>query len=175
LKGKTELSSETSELSSVTSANDLGSFIENLPKLVEIICYCLNPNHFHLLLKQLSDKGIEMFMHKLGTGYTNFFNAKYQRNGSLFQGPFKARLIESDEDLFWLSVYINGNAQIHKYVDNAQNYLWCSYQEYLGSRDESICNKKIILDRISVESYKNTVEQGIPSIIARKLGGYLIE
>ena len=48
-----------------------------LPRLVEIVCYCLNPNHYHLVLKQLTDKGIEKFMQKLSTGYTNYFNKKY--------------------------------------------------------------------------------------------------
>src|SRR3989344_4384707 len=62
----------------------------NLLGSVELICYCLNPNHYHLILKQLRENGIAKFMHFLATAYAMFFNTKYQRNGSLFQGPFKA-------------------------------------------------------------------------------------
>lgn len=53
-------------------------------KLIEIICYCFNPNHYHFILKQLIDRGIEKFMHRLGIGYTKYFNQKYDRNGVLF-------------------------------------------------------------------------------------------
>ncbi len=44
--------------------------------LVEIVAYCLNPNHYHLIVKQISEKGIERFMQKIGTGYTNYFNKR---------------------------------------------------------------------------------------------------
>jgi len=97
-----------------------------LSPLVEFITYCLNPNHFHFLLKQLRDNGIRIFMHKLGTGYTCYFNQKYNRSGSLFQGPFKAIHIKSDSYLLWLSGYINGNAEIHK-IAKAENWVWGSY------------------------------------------------
>ena len=59
-------------------------------KLVNFICHCLNPNHYHFILEQLIDGGIEKFMHRLGLGYTKYFNQKYKRSGSLFQGTFKA-------------------------------------------------------------------------------------
>ena len=62
----------------------------NSAKLVEFICYCLNPNHFHFLLEQKEDKGIEQFMHRLSTGYTNYFNKKRKRSGALFQGRYSA-------------------------------------------------------------------------------------
>ncbi|HDQ22785.1 MAG TPA: hypothetical protein ENN28_02300 [Candidatus Uhrbacteria bacterium] len=57
----------------------------SLEGAVELICYCLNPNHYHLILRQLKENGISNFMHLLATSYTMFFNTKYQRSGSLFQ------------------------------------------------------------------------------------------
>ena len=60
--------------------------------LVEILAFCLMPNHYHLLLRQAQDKGIVKFMQKLGTAYTNYFNIKNERVGPLFQGRFKAVL-----------------------------------------------------------------------------------
>jgi len=84
-----------------------------MPKLVKIISYCLNPNHYHLLLEQKQEKGITSFMHKLGTSYTKYFNAKNNRSGSLFQGSYKSVPIKTDAQLFYISAYINGNPEIH--------------------------------------------------------------
>jgi len=72
------------------------------------------PNHYHLILKQLIDNGISMFMHKLADSYSHYFNKKYERSGSLFEGTYKSIYIKKDSYLFWLSGYINGNSEIHK-------------------------------------------------------------
>ena len=128
-----------------------------LSPLVEFITYCLNPNHFHFLLKQLRDNGIRIFMHKLGTGYTCYFNQKYNRSGSLFQGPFKAIHIKSDSYLLWLSGYINGNAEIHR-IAKAENWIWGSYLDYTGKRRGMLCNKNIILSQFeTIEEYRDLV------------------
>lgn len=68
---------------------------------------CLMPNHYHLVLEELVDGGVTRFMHKLGTGYTMYFNKKYDRVGSLFQGTFKAVQVDTDEYLQNLLVYVN--------------------------------------------------------------------
>jgi putative transposase len=113
-------------------------------QLVEIICYCLNPNHYHLILKQLIAGGMSRFMHKIGVGYTNYFNLKNNRTGALSQGRFKSVEIDSNEDLLWVSAYVNANAQIHGLVEDASKYRWCSYSEYLGLNPENFCHKDII-------------------------------
>jgi len=69
----------------------------NEPKLVDIICYCLNSNHYHLLVKQTTKNGISKFMHKLSLGYTSYFNDKYRRIGSLFQGKYKFKPVKLTE------------------------------------------------------------------------------
>ena len=81
--------------------------------LVVIVAYCLNQNHFHFILTPISDGGIQKFMHRLGTGYTMFFNEKYKRSGSLFQGRYKAVHIETNEYLIHLSAYVNLNDRVH--------------------------------------------------------------
>ena len=68
--------------------------------LVQIICYCLNPNHYHLLLKEIKDGGISEFMKRVGGGYTWYFNNKHKRSGTLFQGRFKSVHIKSNEQLY---------------------------------------------------------------------------
>jgi hypothetical protein len=69
-------------------------------KVVVIVCYCLLPNHFHLILKQLITNGIPNFLHKMGISFTNFINKKYGRSGSLFQGPYKAIHIDNNDYLY---------------------------------------------------------------------------
>ena len=145
-------------------------------QLVEIICYCLNPNHYHFILKQLAENGITLFMRKLGTGYTNYFNKKYNRSGSLFQGKFKSVHIDSNEYLLWLSGYVNGNIEIHG-IDKAKKHKWCSYSDYLGKRKGTLCKKEIVLSQFkNLEEYENFVEMTIRKSKERKdLEKYFIE
>jgi len=118
------------------------SLSQTYAKLVSIIAYCLLPNHFHLVLKQESKDGISKFMQKLGTSYTMYFNTKYKRSGSLFQGKFKANLIGGDFGLPILSVYINLN-YIHHRIDPKINLVKSSIFEYLDKElGESICNQE---------------------------------
>src|SRR3989344_6008505 len=74
--------------------NPIGSLYEN-----SFVNYCLNPNHYHFLLTPLVEKGVEKFMQRLGTGYTMYFNERNKRSGSLFQGKFKSKHINSNEYL----------------------------------------------------------------------------
>ena len=93
------------------------SFIKEKPsqkKLVNFIAYCLNTNHFHFLIRQASEQGIEKFMQRLGTGYTKYFNNRHKRNGILFQGVFKVVHVGSNNYLLHLSSYINLNFRVHK-------------------------------------------------------------
>lgn len=77
--------------------------------LVSIVSFSLMPNHYHLLLREITDKGISKFMHKVGTGYSLYFNLKNERNGGLFQGPYKAKHIGDDWYLKYLVEYIHLN------------------------------------------------------------------
>jgi putative transposase len=165
-----ELSSGAPELSSENFS------LEEVQPLVEIIVYCLNPNHYHLMLKQLVENGIKIFMHKLGTGYTNYFNKKYNRSGSLFQGPFKAIHIDSNEYLPHLSVYINKNYFIHGYdkskfleakpplgglasKNSPSEWKYCSVLDYLGKRNGTLCKKEVILDQFAVTTSELSSER----------------
>lgn len=123
--------------------NNLETKSPSKDKLVEIIAYCLNPNHYHLILKQLRTNGIPIFMHKVGLGYSMYYNNKQKRSGSLFQGPFKSAHIDSNEYLLYVSAYVNCNSEIHK-IHKADNYKWCSFPEYIKNQN-GLCNKKTIL------------------------------
>ncbi len=129
--------------------------------LAKIICYCLNPNHFHLLLKQLLENGIAKFMQKMSTGYTKYFNEKYKRSGVLFQGTYKAVEVVSDEQLLYLSAYINGNAEIHRLV-KANRWPWSSCLDYIGGRAGTLCKKEEVLNGFeNIADYKNYLNEVI--------------
>lgn len=123
----------------------LGSLASKSEYLVEIIAYCLNPNHFHLLLRQVSENGISKFMQKVGTGYTNYFNKKQDRSGSLFQGTFKAVHVDTNEYLLHLSVYVNLNNQVHKLGSLASKSSWEEYVGRMRKGEMGICEKEVIL------------------------------
>jgi putative transposase len=133
-----------------------GDLVPTIPTvIVEIIAYCLNPNHFHLILKQVSDDGISKFMLKLGSGYTTYYNMKNDRSGSLFQGPFKSSHIDSNEYLLYVSAYVNCNSEVHK-IAKAEDYEWCSFPEYIGKSKNNLCNKNIILGQFKdLKEYYN--------------------
>jgi|SRR3989339_277613 len=131
--------------------------------LLNLIAYCLNPNHFHLLVKQNTDNGISRFMQKLSTGYTNYFNEKYHRSGSLFQGKYKAKEVRSTYDLIKVSIYVNCNAEIHS-IAKAQNWPWSGYLDYNGIRRGTLCKQELIFNEISRPEYFKLSEDLIPEI-----------
>lgn len=91
--------------------------------IVKILCFALLDNHFHLLIKEVVVGGIALFMQRLGTGMTNYFNTKYQESGRLFQGAYKARVVSNDEYLKYLSVYIQIKNIFEKYPHGFEKAL----------------------------------------------------
>src|SRR3989344_5566853 len=75
-------------------------------KLVHIHAYCLLGNHFHLLLEEIVEGGVAKFMHRIGTTMSKHYNEKYRERGSLFQGSYRLRTIDSDTYLTYVSAYI---------------------------------------------------------------------
>ena len=120
--------------------------VGRLQKLVDIVCYCLNPNHVHFILKQVSEGGISEFMKRLSGGYTKYFNHRYKRSGVLFQGKFKSVHIETNAQLLYLSAYINKNYFIHGYSNNS-SWSYSSLLDYTEKRNTEICSPDIILSQ----------------------------
>lgn len=125
--------------------------------LVYIGAYCLMPNHFHVLLTPAVENGVQLFMQKLLTGYSMYFNKKHERAGGLFEGRFKSEHVDSDEYLKYLFSYIHLNPlklidsdwkeKGLQNVEGAERYLdtyrFSSYQEYMEKkrREASILNR----------------------------------
>ena len=160
-----------------------GEASKSVANLVNFICYCLNPNHYHFILEQVSDKGIEKFMHKLSTGYTRYFNDKNKRSGSLFQGVFKARHIDSNEYLLHLSAYVNLNDTCHQLGNLVPKLVKSSWGEYIGNNSmQDFCKKDMILGQFNddIMAYKIFAEETAEGMMERrredkKLDGLLLE
>ncbi|MBI3576910.1 transposase [Candidatus Gottesmanbacteria bacterium] len=104
---------------------------KNFSKKVTLLAYCLMPNHFHLLVKQNGARSLHEFMQSLATRYAIYFNKEHERVGGLFQGIYKAVLVNEEPYLLHLSRYIHQNPlEISDDIINA----FSSYGDYLGIR-----------------------------------------
>ncbi len=140
---------------------------KNMQKKIQLLCYCLMPNHFHLLIKQKTERAIKEFMHSITTRYSIYFNKKNDRVGSLFQGIYKAVLIEKEAYLLHLSRYIHRNPI--KFTE-AISSTYSSYADYLKLRNTKWINTDLLLSFFktnhnelisipkNINSYKNFVE-----------------
>ncbi len=104
-----------------------------LDKEVELLAYCLMPNHFHLMLVQHSKQGMEKLMRCVLTNYVMYFNKKYQRAGHLFQSSYKAVMLTNNAHFLHLSRYIHLNPKELPNTDPLQ-WPYSSYLDYLGKR-----------------------------------------
>ena len=114
-------------------------------KIVEIICYCLMPNHFHLLVRQLKDDGTQKFMQRILNSYTKYFNTKNKRVGPLLQGAFKAVPVETDEQLVHVTRYIHLNPFTSGLTKDVNTYPFSSYHEFTEFESNPLCNSQQIL------------------------------
>lgn len=135
---------------------------------LQLIAYCLMPNHFHLLIKQITVNGMTLFMRALMNSYVKYFNQKYSRVGGLFQGIFKAAIIDSEPYLLHLTRYIHLNPLDEKAATlSSLNNYYCSYGEYIGKRNTKWLHPEEILAMFgskliglsSLSSYKDFVEK----------------
>lgn len=175
--------------------SNYGNPIPIVPKgrklLVNILCFCLMPNHFHLILEPLVDeKSISLFMQKLGAGYTNYFNLKYKRVGPLFQSKFKAIEIDNENYLLHLSRYQHlnpleliepnwkeeGIKNLKKAKEFLKSYRWSSYLDYIGIKNfPSITQRDLINSYFKKPSeYKNFITDFLPKDL-NKIQDLIIE
>ena len=131
--------------------------------LVDIGVYCLMPNHFHLLIHEKEENGTSLFMQKLLTAYSKYYNTKNKRVGSLFDGNFKAKHLSEDRYLEYIYSYIHlnpvkliypnwkeddGVLHVNKAQKFIENYKYSSYDDYIGRerRESKILNKSVFPD-----------------------------
>jgi len=110
---------------------------------IEVIAYCLLPNHYHFMLYQVSDKPISDWLRDLFNGYVQRFNRKYDRSGTIFERTAKPKLITSDNYLIDVIHYIHLNPFKHGMVDNPESWEFSSLSEYL-SVENMLVSKRIL-------------------------------
>ncbi len=129
------------------------------PGLFEIYAYCLMPNHFHFLIKQVTEVPVSDLFRRVMTGYSKVFNAKHDRVGALFQDQYKAVAIETDAQLQWVSAYIHQNPLAAGLTDDLDKWAWSSYLEYAGKRSGTLVNSRLILGLPTVANSKSRYTQ----------------
>lgn len=125
---------------------------KNYHNQVELVAYSLLPDHFHLLLYYVTRESLEKFIRSLCTRYSIYFNKKYGRSGSLFEGPYKSVRVLENSSLSYLT----------RYIHQASDYS--SYEEYIGSRKTSWVKPNIALSLLGkdVDQYKDFVDKYEP-------------
>lgn len=133
----------------------------NLAEEIDLLAFCLMPNHFHLLIKQNAKNSMSKFMKQLLTSYSMYFNKRHQRIGPLFQDVYKAVIIETDEYLLHLSRYIHLNPTARGAP--LDEFEWSSYLYYINERKALWLKPNFIKDYFNDSkkgfSYKEFVEQ----------------
>ncbi len=139
--------------------------LNNFYDEIVLLAYCLMPNHFHFFIKQKNALSIDRFMNSLCTRYTMYFNRKYKRVGSLYQGVYKAVSVDHEEQFIYLSKYIHKQAlQLRTQGLALRGYEQpFSYPEYLGKRKTEWIHPEDVLSYFSKTnpklSYKAFVEE----------------
>lgn len=137
-------------------------------KIVNIICFCLLSNHFHLLLEEIEEGGVAKFMQRLGTAMSKHFNEKYKEKGSMFQGSYRSKTVSNDNYLRYVSAYIQvknafdifpgGHASAIKNFDKA--YAWAeaspfsSLGDYTGVHTRRIIDTEFLSQIFTPREYK---------------------
>ena len=141
---------------------EVNSSAEDLEKLIDIIAYCLMPTHFHLIVRQVKEKGIVIFTKNALNSYTRYFNLRHKRKGPLWEGRSKKVLVESDEQLLHLTRYIHLNPVTAYLTDKPEHWAMSSYREYISDSGQAdrICEHKDLMD-MSPDKYQEFVEDRI--------------
>ena len=158
---------------------------------IDLLAYCLMPNHFHLLLRQKTRDGMTKLLRRLCTCYSMYFNKKYHRIGGLFQGVYKAILVDNEHYLLHLSRYLHLNpvfdrvrpCQEYKACKQPGDYPFSSYLDYLGKKKTDWLKTDFILSFFKtaqktsfkdILSYQSFVEDYLVDS-TEVLGGLVLE
>jgi putative transposase len=159
--------------------------------LVEILAFCLMPNHYHLLLKPRTEKGMASFMKKLNMGYARYFNEKYKRSGALFEGRYKMVPVIEEAHFIHLPYYIHCNPldlyapewrqrelKSHEGgMEFLENYRWSSFMDYIGKKNfPSVTQRGFLLKFFGgTEQHKQDITRWLKSLDFEALKGVSLE
>ncbi len=159
--------------------------------LVDILAFCLMPNHYHLLLSPRVEDGIVKFMRKLNIGYAKYFNEKYQRVGALFESRYKSVLVENQAHFIHLPYYIHLNPldlvasewrerkinNLNKALDFLNKYKWSSHLDYSGQKNfPSVTSREFLLEIFGGEGgYRKSVKKWLNELAVEKISDFILE
>lgn len=159
--------------------------------LVDIVAFCLMPNHYHLLITPKIENGVAFFMKKLNGGYSKYFNTRYERSGALFQGKYKRIIIENEAHFIHLPYYIHFNPldliapewrkgtlqDSKKAIEFLEAYRWSSHLDYLGKNNfPSITNRELLLGFFGGQkNYEASMKKWLEEIPIEKIGENVLE
>lgn len=167
--------------------------IERKPRklLVNILAFCLMPNHYHLLLNPLVKGGVSLFMKKLNGGYVKYFNTKHKRTGTLFERKYKFVLIDEQAHFIHMPYYIHLNPldlispewrerkieNLNKAMDFLNSYRWSSHLDYTGQRNfPSVTQRNFLLEVFDGENgYREKIKEWLDEISVGEIDDYALE
>jgi len=129
------------------TADKLGRPYKNWYHSVELLGFCLMPNHYHLLFYQQNADDITKIMSSLTTSYVGYFNKKHNRTGRLFQDTFKASLV--DEEVYWQHI----SRYIHLNPKQWRSWEWSSLPYYLGEKQVDWVRPRRVLETFTGQDY----------------------
>jgi len=134
------------ELDSVLRKHLLENIRSSSDTFIDIVAYCVMPTHVHLILKQNIDGGVSKFMGKILNSYTRYFNIKHHRLGPLWESYFKNVEVTTDEQLLHLTRYIHLNPMSAGLMENPEDWLYSSYNEYIDKKTDGFCKFRPLFD-----------------------------
>ena len=159
--------------------------------LVDVLAFCLMPNHYHLMLSPRIENGVSLFMKKLNGGYVNYFNKKHERTGTLFEGGYKSIKLESQAHFIHLPYYIHLNpldlfapewrdGELKDYngsIKFLDSYRWSSHLDYLGEQNfPSVTSRNFLLEIFSGEKgYCKKIKEYLKDLNLSRVKGFILE
>ncbi len=170
---------------------DIVSRPSNFARLVDIHGWCIMDNHYHLLLSERIDGGISLFLRKLNVGYAKYFNERYKRVGTLFQGRTKKILIDTDKHFSHILNYIHFNPldqinnarewrsrkvhNVNEALEHLKKYRWSSFLDYSEIRNfPSILTTSLFRDVFN-NNYREQAERYLCDISKQKIQHITLE
>ena len=165
--------------------------VEKRKLLVKILAFCLMPNHYHLLLEPIAENGVTKFMRKLNIGYAKYFNTKYERSGTLFEGRYKSLIVNDDAHFIHLPYYIHLNpldlmgfgwrqrkiSDYKKAEEFLEQYRWSSYLDYIGKKNFPSVTQREILNEFfgGPKQHKEEVVKWLKEINLKEIDKIILE
>lgn len=150
--------SPTDEIEKVPPSRKLKNYFGE----ADLMCYCLMPNHYHMLIRQYCTTTITGLIRSVSTRYAMYFNKKHRRTGHLFQGVYRAVTVESETQLLHLSRYIHRNPDpTGSNPVGLVRYKYSSLSNYLGLAKQPWIRNEEIMSLFSTRDALNSYQSFI--------------